>query len=91
MNLTRAGKPEKVRTARCLVAPLWLCVAGVQTASGCLFRTPFLWLLSFGGSKESDSNTLIRIENFLKAKGCPFETPSSLAGNTKLPLYIEFD
>ncbi len=81
MNLTWAGKPEKVRTARCLVVPLWLCVAGGQTASGCLFRTLFLWLLSFGGSKESDSNTHITFENFIKAKGRLFETPSSLAGS----------
>jgi hypothetical protein len=73
------------------VAPLWLRVAGGQTASGCLFRTLFLWLLSFGVAKESDSNTHIAFENFIQAKGCLFEAPSSLAGNTKLLLYIEFD
>jgi hypothetical protein len=31
---------------------------------GCLFRTPFLWLLSFGGAKESD--------NYPKRKRVPF-------------------
>jgi len=46
------GKPEKVRTAPCLVAPLWPRVAGGQTGCGCLFRTPFLWFISFGGAKE---------------------------------------
>jgi hypothetical protein len=60
----RAGKPEKVRTAHCLVVPLWLRVAGVQTGCGCLFRTLFLWLLSFGGAKESNSNTIIASEKF---------------------------
>jgi len=28
------------------------CVAGGQTGWGCLFRTPFLWFVSFGGAKE---------------------------------------
>jgi len=32
------------------------CVAGGQTGRGCLFRTPFLWLLSFGEAKESNIN-----------------------------------
>jgi len=27
-------------------------VAGVQTGCGWLFRTPFLWFVSFGGAKE---------------------------------------
>jgi hypothetical protein len=53
----RAGNPEKVRTAHC-------CVAGAQTVCGCLFRTLFLWLLSFGGAKESNSNTIIASEKF---------------------------
>jgi len=35
-----------------------------KNRNGCLFRTLFLWLLSFGGAKESD--------NKLKKKGCPF-------------------
>jgi len=26
-----------------------------KNRNGCLFRTPFLWLLSFGGAKESDN------------------------------------
>jgi hypothetical protein len=47
-----AGKPEKVRTSPFLVAPFWLCVAGAQKGQGCLFRTPFLWFISFGGAKE---------------------------------------
>jgi hypothetical protein len=76
MNLTCAGKPEKVRTASCLVAPLWPRVAGVQTASGCLFRTLFLWLLSFGDAKESNSITLLGIEDFIKAIGCTFKVLS---------------
>jgi hypothetical protein len=25
-----------------------------KNRNGCLFRTPLLWLLSFGGAKESD-------------------------------------
>jgi hypothetical protein len=28
------------------------CVAGAQKGQGCLFRTPFLWFVSFGGAKE---------------------------------------
>ena len=40
-----------------------------KNRSGCLFRTLFLWLLSFGGAKESDN----QLE---KRKGAPFETPS---------------
>jgi len=35
-----------------------------KNRNGCLFRTLFLWLLSFGGAKESDIK--------LKKKGCPF-------------------
>jgi hypothetical protein len=31
------------------------CVAGGKKGQGCLFRTLFLWLLSFGGAKESDN------------------------------------
>ena len=30
------------------------CAAGGQTGRGCLFRALFLWLLSFGGAKESN-------------------------------------
>jgi len=63
------GKPEKVRTAACLVAPLRPCVAGGQTGCGCLFRALFLWLLSFERAKESDNKPK-------KDRGCPFETPS---------------
>jgi len=35
-----------------------------KNRNGCLFRTLFIWLLSFGGAKESDIK--------LKKKGCPF-------------------
>jgi hypothetical protein len=35
----------------------------------CLYRTAFLWFISFGGAKEM--NTLS-----LKNKGSPFEAPS---------------
>ena len=38
-----------------------------KNRNGCLFRTLFLWLLSFGGAKESDKKF---------KRGCPFETPS---------------
>jgi len=27
-----------------------------KNRSGCLFRTPFLWFISFGGAKEMNSN-----------------------------------
>ena len=46
------GKPEKVRTSPCLVAPIRLCAACGQTGRGCLFRPPFLWFITFGGAKE---------------------------------------
>jgi len=45
------------------------CVAGGQTGRGCLFRTPFLWFISFGGAKEMN---IIH-----KKRGFPFETPYS--------------
>ncbi len=41
----RGGKPEKVRTAPCLVAPLRPCAASGQTGGGC-----------FGGAKETNNN-----------------------------------
>jgi hypothetical protein len=46
------GKPEKVRTSPFFVAPIWPCVAGGKKGQGCLFRPPFLWFVSFGGTKE---------------------------------------
>jgi len=39
-----------------------------QTAknrSGCLFRSPFLWSLSFGGAKESDRKIPLAITAFI--------------------------
>jgi hypothetical protein len=53
---TCGGKPEKVRTSPFFVAPIWPIAAGGKKGQGCLFRTPLLWLLSFGGAKESDNN-----------------------------------
>jgi hypothetical protein len=46
------GNPKMARTAACLVAPTRHCVAGAQTCSGCHFRRPFLWFVSFGQAKE---------------------------------------
>jgi len=71
------GKPEKVRTSPFLVAPIWPCVAGGQKGQGCLFRTLFLWLLFFGGAKESNKHESNKHENNKKERdGAPFETPS---------------
>jgi hypothetical protein len=66
----REGKPEKVRTSPFFVAPIWPCVAGGKKGQGCLFRTLFLWFVSFGGAKEMNL--------MQKERGCPFETPSSV-------------
>jgi hypothetical protein len=61
-----AGKPEKVRTSPFLVAPLWPCVAGGQKGQGCLFRTPFLWFISFGGVITLwKSKNKIKLSNFV--------------------------
>ena len=76
----RVGKPEKVRTAPCLVAPLWPCVAGGQTGGGCLFRPPFLWFISFGGAKEPERSGARRsqMNKNPKKKRVPSKTPSFL-------------
>jgi len=60
-----------------LVAPIWPCVAGGQKGQGCLFRTLFLWLLFFGGAKESNKHESNKHENNKKERdGASFETPS---------------
>jgi hypothetical protein len=49
------------RTASCLVAPTWQCVAGEQTGCSCHFRRPF-FVSFFGRTKKEKKVTLIFVE-----------------------------